>query len=85
MTEQTLTTTQTLEYIRDHTGRDTTPHRSTLARYKRRGYLAPYSHGGDNNRLQNTYLLSDLRLLCERINDNYWRKAGQKNRDYSKP
>lgn len=73
MTDPTLTTNQALEYIRVHTGRTTTPNRSQLNKWhKAPGGITPYRSG--NARRENTYLVSDLADLCEKINSSYWRK-----------
>lgn len=77
MTDQptTLTTSQALVYIREHTGRTTTPHRTQLNKWHHvPGGITPYTHGGQRYADQNTYLLTDLEDLCEKINSNYWRK-----------
>jgi len=87
MTEQpaTLTTNETLEYIRDNTGRTTLPHRNILVRRCQEGHITPHSIGGGvEHHGQSTYLLEDVQLLCERINSGYWRKQGQDGRVYPK-
>ena len=77
MTDQpkTLTTTETMEYIRVHTGRTTAPNRTQLNKWHHApGGIQPHTHGGKHYAHQNTYLLSDVQDLCEKINDGYWRK-----------
>lgn len=81
--QQTLTTSEMLEYVREHTGRITTPHKNVLIRWQNKGYIAAHTIGSGHG-MQNTYLLSDVQLLCERINSNYWRKQGQASRVYPK-
>ncbi len=80
MTDQpaTLATAQALEYIRDHTGRTTTPNRTQLNKWHHApGGITPYRSG--NARRENTYLVSDLADLCEKINSSYWRKLRWEN------
>ena len=76
MTDQptTLTTSETMEYIRVNTGRTTTPSRGTRNRWQQQGKLTPYTRGGNFYADQNTYLLSDVQDFCDKYNDGYWRK-----------
>ena len=80
MTDKTLTTTQTREYIRQRRGLDRTPSKSTINYYQTLGYITPHTQGGTDNSLQNTYLVADLDLLCDRLDNGYYRKIGQASR-----
>ncbi len=81
MTDQpnALTTSEALEYIRVHTGRDKPHCRDQLARWIRSGKLKPHTIGGGTGK-QNTFTIEALDLFVLRHNSNYWRKAGQQTR-----
>lgn len=67
-----LTTNEALKYIRDHTGRSRLPHPTQFNRWRRYGWIERVPPG-DNDK-QNTYTLTALDALCDKINSNYRRK-----------
>ena len=77
---KTLTTTEAREYIRQRRGLDRTPSKGTINFYQTSGYISPHTQGGTENSLQNTYLVSDLDLLCDRLDSHYYRKIAQNAR-----
>ena len=73
-----LTTNQAREYIRQRRGLSTLPAKSTINMYQQQGWLVPHTRGGNTTRgMQNTYLVSDLDALCERLGDGSIRQEAQ--------
>ena len=72
-----LTTNQAREYIRRKRGLAVAPAKSTINSYQQQGWLTPYTQGGTDKGLQNTYLVSDLDALCERLGDMTTREEAQ--------
>ncbi len=87
MTDQpaTLETNAALLYIQQRRGLNEPPVKTTLNHYQRRGYIKPYIAGNKSHaQWQNVYLVSDLALLCDRLDNGYYRKLGWKQRQEQK-
>lgn len=76
-TPKTLTTTEAREYIRQRRGLAILPSKPTINMYQQLGYLTPYTRGGTNKGLQNTYLVSDLDALCDLLGSGQVRQDAQ--------
>ena len=87
MTDQptTLETNAALLYIQERRMLKNTPQKPTLNYYQQRGYIKPYIVGNKSHaQWQNVYLVSDLALLCDRLDNGYYRKLGWKQRQEQK-